>query len=138
MLGMARRDFEPRAGDVRAARHFAAAEASGWGVDPHDLEIVVGELAANAFRHAATPFTVSVCYLDGNLTIEVADGSRALPDPAPAGSAGVPPINRTTGRGLLMVEALVRAWGARSAPGGKVVWAELPAIPAGLGEVSLR
>jgi anti-sigma regulatory factor (Ser/Thr protein kinase) len=128
VLGMARRDFEPRAEAVRAARHFALTEANGWGIDPGDLEIVVGELAANAFRHAGTPFTVALSYIDQSLTVEVADGSRALPIPVPTVSADMGAAAQASGRGLLMVDTLVLAWGARSAPQGKIVWAELATV----------
>jgi hypothetical protein len=36
----------------------------------------------------------------------------------------------TVGRGLLIVEALSRAWGAERTGAGKVVWAEVPIRPA--------
>ena len=134
VLAMARREFEPRSEDVRAARHFAAAQAAGWGLDPSDLEIVVAELAANAFRHAGTRFTVSLCYVDNSLTVEVADGSRSLPVPGPDRSAQVDPLAWTSGRGLLMVDTLVLAWGVRAVRTGKIVWAELPIkLPTGDG-----
>lgn len=123
---------------MRAARHFAAAEAAGWGVDHQDLEVVVGELVANAYRHAGTRFTVSLCYSDQMLTVEVSDGSRGLPLPGPPLGPDEESRTLATGRGLLIVETLVSAWGTRSAPGGKIVWAELPAVELGREEAPPR
>ena len=123
VLGVARRDFDAKASEVREARHFVAAEARGWGVESSALETVVGELAANAYVHARTAFTVSLCYHDECLSVEVADRSPALPVP----SAG-DPRNGSTGRGLKMVDSLVKAWGARSTIDGKILWAELVAV----------
>lgn len=41
-----------------------------------------------------------------------------------------PDFNATSGRGLLLVEALAKKWGVyRPTVGGKVVWAELPVEP---------
>ncbi len=114
------RRFRPRAPDVRAARRFAAAPALAWGVDPSALETVVGELAANAFAHARTAFTVTLrCPEESVLSIEVTDGSLAMPMHAHASPESL------GGRGLVMVDALSVAWGARATAGGKVVWAEL-------------
>lgn len=123
MFGKARMDFEPRPEEVRAARHFAARAANDWGVESWDLETVVGELAANAYRHAGTGFSVSVSHLNAILNVEVADGSSTIP----AVSEGEQGHVLVSGRGLLMVEALALDWGARSTPVGKIVWAELPA-----------
>jgi anti-sigma regulatory factor (Ser/Thr protein kinase) len=126
VLGMARRDFGSRVADVRAARLFAVGTATTWGVDPCDIEAVVGELAANAYQHARTPFTVSVCFVDQSVTVEVGDQSRELPVLSSNG-----PLDSGAGRGLRMVDAVSTSWGARLTPGGKIVWAEFPVAPLG-------
>jgi anti-sigma regulatory factor (Ser/Thr protein kinase) len=124
VLGTAKKDFAPRVDDVRAARRFAATAAVCWGMESRDVETVVGELAANAFRHAGTRFSVSLSCDDDVLAVEVADGSSGVP-----AIAGRPHARSlVTGRGLLMVDALANDWGARTTPDGKIVWAELPAV----------
>jgi anti-sigma regulatory factor (Ser/Thr protein kinase) len=121
--GEARRNFAARASEVRAARHFAVTEASRWGLESRALETVVGELAANAFSHAKTPFSVSLHYADEDVSVEVRDGSAALPF-----LPGVEPAPEETGRGLVLVNEVAAAWGVRSTSTGKIVWADLPAV----------
>ena len=124
VLSTATKNFAPRADDVRAARRFAATAAVCWGMDSRDVETVVGELAANAFRHARTRFSVSLSCDDAVFAVEVADGSSGVP----AITGRVRSRSFVSGRGLMMVEALANNWGARTTPEGKIVWAELPAI----------
>lgn len=133
MLGRAKKDFWPRPEEVRAARHFATTAAVSWGLESSDLATVVGELAANAYRHADTTFTVSLSHDGTVLTIAVADGSPGVPT-VPGESQAELESFASSGRGLLMVDALANEWGARSTPGGKIVWAELPAIPVHRGQ----
>jgi anti-sigma regulatory factor (Ser/Thr protein kinase) len=119
----ARREFQARATEVRAARAFAVGASEHWGLNSTVVEMVVGELAANAYVHARSPFTVSLTSLNGRVSIEVSDASSEVPvlltdDPESA-----------HGRGLLIVNALVRAWGSRPTDRGKIVWAELGPAP---------
>jgi two-component sensor histidine kinase len=79
--------------------------------------LVVSELTANAIVHAGGALYLQVCHNDGHVRVEVADASPRLPGPVK--------VNLTSGRGLLMVEALARAWGSEPRSWGKVVWAEL-------------
>jgi anti-sigma regulatory factor (Ser/Thr protein kinase) len=123
--GRASRDFTAEAFEVRAARHFAVTEAARWGVESRAMETIVGELAANACFHAQTPFSVSLRYTDDDLSVEVTDGSGALPMLPPA------PNPEESGRGLVLVDQMSACWGVRSTSRGKVVWAELPAVPLG-------
>jgi anti-sigma regulatory factor (Ser/Thr protein kinase) len=113
------RAFDARVAEVGAARAFAGAVAAEWGVTPVDLILVVGELATNAVCHARSPFAVSLLHSDGAVTVEVTDTSPTLP------WLGTPDPQATSGRGLLIVDRVARAWGARPMPGGKTVWAEL-------------
>jgi anti-sigma regulatory factor (Ser/Thr protein kinase) len=114
------REFAPSPRAVRAARMFAVATVTGWGVDPTEVETVVGELAANAYVHAGSPFTVSLRRGDSHLEVEVADQSLRMPVVA----SGVP-ADAPRGRGLIMVGSIASEWGARLTEAGKVVWAEL-------------
>lgn len=79
--------------------------------------LVVSELATNAFVHAGGVLYLQVRYDDGQVRVEVADASPRLPGPVK--------VNLTSGRGLLMVDVLAKAWGSEPRSWGKVVWAEL-------------
>ena len=59
-----------------------------------DVVLVVGELAANAVRHAHSAFTLSLYLLDDTVTVEVTDSSPATALMVRA------PWNSTSGRGL--------------------------------------
>jgi two-component sensor histidine kinase len=114
----------PLAENVAEARHGAQLVLATWSI-PEDtadtIALILTELAANAVRHARTPgrtFDVSLTY-DGEkaVEVEVADGSPCRPvvksfDP-----------ESTSGRGLLLVEALAEAWEVREREFGKSVWA---------------
>src|SRR5580700_1100198 len=109
----ASRRFGSRAADVRAARVFAAGTVRGWGVDPTDVEIVVGELAANAYVHARSPFIVSLRCQEERISVEVEDLSPSLP------AISSDPRDGQGGRGLIIVEAIAATWGARPGDSGK-------------------
>jgi anti-sigma regulatory factor (Ser/Thr protein kinase) len=113
--------FAASAAAVRAARVFAATTVAGWGVDPAEIETVVGELAANAYAHARSPFTVSLNRFDQRVSVEVEDRSFEMP------VLTIGPPDAPRGRGLIMVDAIASAWGTRETLAGKIVWAEVPA-----------
>jgi anti-sigma regulatory factor (Ser/Thr protein kinase) len=110
--------FGPSARDARAARQFAGDVARKLPVDSDAVELVVGELVANAVVHAHSSFVVALCWEDPSFTIEITDADPKMPElrtPAPEG---------TGGRGLMIVSHLVSGFGARrSSAGGKTVWA---------------
>jgi anti-sigma regulatory factor (Ser/Thr protein kinase) len=81
--------------------------------------LTVSELATNAVRYGGTGFTVTISRLTNTVRISVRDRSAELPAPGPADREGV------SGRGLHIVGALSREWGAEPRLDGKVVWAEL-------------
>ena len=102
------------------ARLYAWETVSGWGQAPDDAVLVVGELAANAVRHARSEFTVALSRTRDAVLIEVADPVSDPPVFVP------PPANAIAGRGLLIVDRLSRSWGTRPLDdGGKAVWAEI-------------
>jgi anti-sigma regulatory factor (Ser/Thr protein kinase) len=83
-----------------------------------DVRLVVSELAANAVRHAHSPFTVSLGQADRAVILSVQDGS---PD-APVLLATQ--FLDTAGRGVFIVDLVSDEWGVTQAPGrGKSVWA---------------
>jgi anti-sigma regulatory factor (Ser/Thr protein kinase) len=86
----------------------------------HDSQLCVSELAANAVRHAATPFRVEMDRDDRRVRVSVHDDHPGVPRP----SGGDP--TRPSGRGLFIVDAIAARWGWTSVPdGGKYVWFEL-------------
>lgn len=114
------RSFDSSVEEVRAARLFAQGVVADWGMDPGDAVLVVGELAANAQRHARGEFNVSLDHAVGGLLVEVTDASPEVPE-----IIDTPPDARS-GRGLVMVDRVARSWGIRRTPaGGKTVWVEL-------------
>jgi anti-sigma regulatory factor (Ser/Thr protein kinase) len=114
------RNFDTKVEQVRAARVFVEDVVADWGIPPGDAVLVVGELAANAQLHARSRFNVSVCNVDGALMVEVTDASPVAPELIDA------PSGARSGRGLLIVDRVARAWGFRpTSTGGKTVWVEL-------------
>ncbi len=114
------RNFDSNVEEVTAARRFAQVVVADWGISPEDVVLVVGELAANALRHAGGNFNVALDYFDGALLVEVTDGSPETPQIVDA------PSGARSGRGLVIVDRVARTWGIRpTSTGGKTVWAEL-------------
>ncbi|WP_155054835.1 ATP-binding protein [Streptomyces blattellae] len=116
----------PVSENIPEVRLGARLVLASWSVPEDASETVVlilSELAANAVRHARTPgrtFDTSLAY-DGEKTIEieVGDGSPDLPVLKPYDP------DATSGRGLLLVEALADGWEVRHRESGKSVWARV-------------
>jgi anti-sigma regulatory factor (Ser/Thr protein kinase) len=109
---------------VKVARDFASAAVRSWRMpDLADGPIreLTSELATNVVLHANTDFTVVVRYNGARVRVEVGDGSRA----APVQRSSRP--QDTSGRGLMMVDAMASDWGVTDTLHGKRVWFELPA-----------
>ncbi len=108
VTGMAR-DLPAERDAPGAARRFVVDElrAGGYAEDRvHDAALVVTEMAANALVHARSAFTVAVTSEGGAVRISVNDASPVLParrDEVPMAQSG---------RGLVLVPAIARTWGA--------------------------
>lgn len=104
-----------------AARRFALGELqAGAGVDLKDsVALILSELATNAILYGGGEFSVAVTPLAHAVRISVQDPSPELPVVRDATG-----MDRT-GRGLQLVAALSREWGADRRCDGKTVWAEL-------------
>ncbi len=109
--------YDPRA--AGQARAHIRGQLADWGLD--DLvvttELLASELVGNAVRHARGPLRLRLLR-SRSLICEVYDGSLTTPR-----------IRRTTetdegGRGLQLVSALSRRWGARYLRDGKCIWTE--------------
>jgi anti-sigma regulatory factor (Ser/Thr protein kinase) len=106
-------------GDARRRVIDALRRAGHDGDILDDVRIVITELAANAVVHAASPFSVSLRSTGSIVRIQVRDRSHARP------AMRDDPGKGSSGRGMPIIAALARRWGVDSAPGGKIVWAEL-------------
>jgi anti-sigma regulatory factor (Ser/Thr protein kinase) len=110
----------PEPESVRRARHMVRERCAGCDdATLFDLEVIVSELAANAVRHAGTPFYVEIDADGRSVRIAVADGSDDHPAPVSVSA-------HRGGRGLQIVETLASAWGTETDDGGgKEVWARV-------------
>ena len=102
------------------AREFVSLHLLGSGLLhlQDDLRLVVSELVTNAITHAQTPFTVVLARTGPSVTLTVGDLSPLVPV-----RGAVDTMDRG-GRGLVIVDAVSRAWGVTSRAGGsKSVWA---------------
>jgi len=118
---------------VADAREFVTEALERWGLeDVAEAELVVSELASNAILHARREaFRVTLRHLGDGVKVEVFDFSRDMPALV---SVGVDDVH---GRGLVLVNAVSRAWGTDRLPWGKRVWAEVErgetCVPCGTG-----
>jgi anti-sigma regulatory factor (Ser/Thr protein kinase) len=116
--------LDPTDDAPRLARRFLAEEFAGWGIEDDYLgRLVVSELVTNGVKHGEGPIVVRLFRdeRDGHPIVEVWDAGDGRPM--------IPPENHaaTSGRGLMLMADLVRAWGVRPLnEGGKIVWAKLP------------
>ncbi|MEV4616521.1 ATP-binding protein [Kitasatospora sp. NPDC049258] len=107
---------------VGAIRHRLRAALSRWGVPElaDTAELLTSELVTNALLHTGKGAVLdAVLTAEQRLRIEVLDGTTRLPGRRP------PTEWATSGRGLLLVEALADDWGVQLRGDGKVTWFEL-------------
>jgi anti-sigma regulatory factor (Ser/Thr protein kinase) len=89
----------------------------------NDAALVVSELVTNAINARATKVTVDVTIHHDHLRLAVSDNAYGRPEPRSSSPTA------TGGRGLRIVEQLVRGWGTVTGSDGKQVWAELSLDP---------
>ncbi|MBB4777717.1 ATP-binding protein [Actinomadura livida] len=114
-------------GAVREAREFVGLVFGAWGLEDYVARTVISELATNAITHGSREGDLVVVRVyrreDGVPVVEAWDRSEVVP------VVGVVDYAAESGRGLLLMEALVRRWGTRPlSEGGKVVWAEIEPV----------
>jgi anti-sigma regulatory factor (Ser/Thr protein kinase) len=118
-------DLPAEASSASKARQFVdlrLAEHDVSQLSP-DVQLVVSELATNAFTHALTPFTVTLAAIEHSVLLTVRDGSPCHPVVLACGN----PLD-TDGRGITIVALLSHDWGVTAhADGGKTVWATFDA-----------
>ncbi|MEU6656108.1 SpoIIE family protein phosphatase [Streptomyces sp. NPDC046900] len=116
---------DPRA--AGQAREFVRQQLAAWGLDDLAIttELLASELIGNVIRHAKGPIRLRLLR-SRSLTCEVYDGSLSTPRIRHAA------YTDEGGRGLQLVAALSRRWGARYLRDGKCIWTEqdIPVPPA--------
>lgn len=115
-----------RGESIKVARDWIGDVLGKWGQDAYVAKVVVSELLTNVLRHTgSTTATVRLVQADKGTVVEVFDSSDVLP------VVGSAELLSEDGRGLAMLGALVKEWGAQPlGGGGKAVWALLPEGPA--------
>lgn len=110
------------------ARAFSSGVLASWRLSERLCELgvlAVSELVANSLTHGTPPMRLRLRRTDRRLIIEVADGNEQLP------RRRAPGPTDETGRGVALVSAIARDWGARrTLEGGKSVWCEFD-LPGG-------
>lgn len=113
-------------GAVAQARRLTRTQLTGWAVceDTCDTAaLVVSELVTNAIVHTAS--NQIVCELhDGDDLVRIAVRDEGCAPGEPHPSPQRP--EEEHGRGLLLIEAMCRSWGAQPAGLGLLVWADVP------------
>jgi anti-sigma regulatory factor (Ser/Thr protein kinase) len=86
----------------------------------NDAKLIVTELVTNAILHGRDPIRLTII-VDDVIRLEVFDGDARVEVVAKE------PLDqdRTSGRGLLLVDAIADAWGSTPRPDGKTIWATL-------------
>lgn len=109
-------------------RQVARTALAGWHASypQEDVLLVVTELVHNVTRHTADGGELVLTLRADCVLVEVNDSSAELPKLRQRAT-------RIGGRGLLLVAAVAKRWGARSRAwagnAGKVVWAEVGLRP---------
>lgn len=108
---------DPRA--AGQAREHVRNQLAVWGLDELAIttELLASELVGNVIRHAKGPIRLRLLR-SRTLTCEVYDGSLSTPRIRHAA------YTDEGGRGLQLVAALSRRWGARYHHDGKCIWTE--------------
>jgi anti-sigma regulatory factor (Ser/Thr protein kinase) len=121
----ARTELDATPGSAAAARAFVRELLAAWDCDDeHEVAVLLtSELVSNAVLHAATRVALEVrADPDGGmLRIAVRDQNGQLP------VRREPSLDANGGRGIFLVDALARRWGADADEDGKVVWFEVGA-----------
>ncbi len=108
---------------IQVGRWLTVRACDRWGLSAAvaPARQVATELIGNAVHHAGTPFDLTLTYAPPLLHIAVRDKCPVLP------RQRTPETAEDNGRGMLLIEAFASSHGVMRVPGGKVVWAAVPA-----------
>lgn len=129
--------YAVRRADLRAVadtRRRLRDQLRQWGVPAltDTAELLATEIVTNALQHTGGGAVLTATLSGGparRLRVEVHDSAGRRPQPRPPGGAR-PSDEATSGRGLMLVEALADTWGVQARGVGKVVWFEIAATAA--------
>lgn len=113
----------PISGGVKAGRQWARQHLKklAWTQEApetvDDILLTVSELITNAHVHAHSGAQVTLTWDSRCLHVSVHDAEGGEPEPPP------PDADRTSGRGLMLIDALADSWETRQQVGGKTVTA---------------
>lgn len=112
---------------VSPARALFVSAMQRWGLVDEAVaiagELLVSEVVTNGIRYARGDVGMLVRRAERAVHVEVRDNDTRLPRLRHAA------LDDEGGRGLALVQALSRDWGARALPDGKVVWFTIDAPP---------
>lgn len=113
--------FEGDSGSPAKARALVRQALEAWDRDDLDdvASLLTTEVVANAVRYATDQIALRVTLADEVVRVEVHDSSPVLPRGRRVTTGA------TSGRGLLVLEALAQRWGADRDGSGKTVWFEV-------------
>jgi anti-sigma regulatory factor (Ser/Thr protein kinase) len=123
----ATRRFLPRPESASLARRFVLSALGGWGQEATDVvALLTSEVVTNVVMHAGPHLPgelllVGVTRTTVGVRVEVTDGNPGIPVVGHGGA------DQLSGRGLLFLDALAKAWGVVPNDAGKVVWFEVEA-----------
>lgn len=111
----------PVSSGIGEARRFTRDQMNAWGAADlvETATLVISELVTNAILHSGEGAVLTLALNDGTFRAEVRDTSPVTPVVRSYSETA------TTGRGMVIVDALAAAWGSFPVDGGKVVWFEL-------------
>jgi hypothetical protein len=111
---------------IGEARRFTRDRLKTWGLlaVADNAILMISELVTNAILHGGDGAHLTLTYADLKIRAEVRDSSPVMPVVRSYSETA------TTGRGMVIVDALAAAWGTFAVDGGKVVWFELAAVGA--------
>ncbi|MDP9497834.1 MAG: SpoIIE family protein phosphatase [Actinomycetota bacterium] len=135
-----RRLLPPTPASVFIARRFVTQVLHLWAVPDDTLagvQLVVSELVTNAARHSEDVIEIRLRHSGAVLRVDVLDSSHRMPRTDRHDDVD---DEATSGRGLLLVDAVTDRWGVDSAGLGKTVWCEfdVDAIVVGEGAAAPR
>jgi anti-sigma regulatory factor (Ser/Thr protein kinase) len=116
---------------VAAVRHRLRDLLGRWNAESilDELELVLSEIVTNALIHGQSDVDVRMRRHVGGIRVEVQDSSPQPPVPTVIVADDVMNAEAESGRGLLIVDALAKAWGSSPAGRGKTTWIEMALSP---------
>jgi anti-sigma regulatory factor (Ser/Thr protein kinase) len=134
MCQFGRRSYQSTAAAPSQGRQFLRDHLAGAVPESATIEdaaLVVSELVTNAVHAGSRQIVLDIALHRDHVRIAVSDDAYGQPE------VGHPAVTATSGRGLMIVNALARQWGTTEQQPGKEVWAYLAIKPSAARECHL-